>query len=87
MDDPAQARAYAAADFAEVDQGFVDRFRARFPEVRRGTVADLGCGPADIPIRLARAVPDLRVLAIDGSRPMLGLAREAIRSTTVGASG
>ena len=32
MDDPEQAQAYAAADFAEENQGFVDRFREYFPD-------------------------------------------------------
>jgi hypothetical protein len=32
MDDAAQARAYAQADFAEENQGFVDRFREYFPD-------------------------------------------------------
>ena len=32
MDDPAQAVAYARADFAQVNQAFVDRFCATFPD-------------------------------------------------------
>lgn len=78
MDDPAQAAAYARADFAEVNQAFVDRFRAAFPEFAAGRVVDLGCGPADIPIRLARALPGLRITAVDASPPMLELARAAV---------
>ena len=45
MDDPAQAEAYARADFAEENQGFVDRFKEYFPEFSQGKVLDLGCGP------------------------------------------
>lgn len=78
MEDPAQALAYARADFSDVNQGFVDRFRATFPELTRGRVVDLGCGPADIPIRLARAVPGLDIAAVDGSEAMLALARKAV---------
>lgn len=78
MDDPAQARAYAEADFADVNQGFVERFVSLFPELAHGTVVDLGCGPADIPIRLARRLPGLRIVAVDGAAAMLALARAAI---------
>lgn len=78
MEDPAQALAYARADFAEVNQGFVDRFRAMFPDLIRGSVLDLGCGPADIPIRLAHALSGLDIVALDGSEPMLALARKAV---------
>jgi len=78
MDDPAQALAYARADFAEVNQAFVDRFRAAFPAFVSGRVVDLGCGPADIPIRLARAIPAAHVTGVDASAPMLDLARRAI---------
>ena len=79
MDSPAQARAYASADFADVNSRFVERFVGAFPEFSRGDVADLGCGPADISLRLARALPACRVTAVDGSLPMLTLAREAAR--------
>lgn len=78
MEDVAQARAYAQADFAEENQGFVDRFRDYFPDWHSGHVVDLGCGPGDIPIRFLRAYPEARVTAVDASRPMLDLAAEAV---------
>ena len=78
MDDVAQARAYAQADFAEENQGFVDRFRDYFPEWTGGHVVDFGCGPADIPIRFLRAFPDARITGVDASRPMLDLATKAV---------
>jgi hypothetical protein len=53
-----QAEAYAVADFAEVNARFVESFRMRFPTFGRGTIVDLGCGPADIAIRLARTLTD-----------------------------
>ncbi len=83
MEDPAQARAYARADFAEVNQGFVERFRATFPELTHGRVLDLGCGPADIPIRLVRALPGLHVTAVDGSEAMLAHARKTVAEAGV----
>lgn len=78
MDDPLQAQAYAAADFSAENQGFVDRFREYFPEFSQGQVFDLGCGPGDIPVRLARALPACRITGIDASRPMIVLAEAAI---------
>jgi ubiquinone/menaquinone biosynthesis C-methylase UbiE len=83
MDGAEQARAYAAADFADVNQGFVDRFRATFPELSTGRVADLGCGPADIPMRLSRALPRIEILAVDGARAMLRLGRGAVTSAAL----
>jgi ubiquinone/menaquinone biosynthesis C-methylase UbiE len=85
MDDPAQAVAYAHADFAQVNQGFVDRFCAAFPDFSAGRVADLGCGPADIPIRLIRAVPAAHVTGVDASEPMLALARAAVAAAGLAA--
>jgi SAM-dependent methyltransferase len=78
MDAPAQALAYARADFAAVNQGFVDGFLTTFPGAGHGAVLDLGCGPADIPIRLARVASAVRVIAVDASFEMLRLAREAV---------
>jgi cyclopropane fatty-acyl-phospholipid synthase-like methyltransferase len=79
MDDPAQALAYARADFEEENQGFVDRFVEFYPEFQTGHVLDLGCGPADIPIRLARKLLDCRITGVDGSAPMVAIGQEAIR--------
>ncbi len=78
MDDREQAIAYARADFSAVNQGFVDRFRTTFPACTSGRVADLGCGPADIPIRLLQALPTVHVTAVDASAAMLAPARHAI---------
>jgi ubiquinone/menaquinone biosynthesis C-methylase UbiE len=78
MDEPAQATAYARADFAGVNQGFVDRFAAEFPALTRGRVVDLGCGPADIPVRLLRARPGLHVAAVDAAAAMLAEARPVV---------
>lgn len=78
MDDDAQVLAYAQADFAEENQGFVDRFREYFPDFTEGQIFDLGCGPGDIPIRLACALPMCRVTGIDASAPMIRLAEQAV---------
>lgn len=84
MTDEDQARAYAAADFAAPNQAFVDRFIGLFPAFTRGVLADLGCGPADIPIRLCRALPGLTVVAVDGSEAMLAPGRAAVAAAGLG---
>jgi ubiquinone/menaquinone biosynthesis C-methylase UbiE len=79
MDDQEQALAYAAADFSSSNQMFVDRLLARYRSQLR-TVLDIGCGPGDVPIRLARAHPALRITAVDASEAMLRLADTAVRN-------
>jgi 2-polyprenyl-3-methyl-5-hydroxy-6-metoxy-1,4-benzoquinol methylase len=79
MDDPEQALVYARGDFEKENQGFVDRFREYFPEFTEGHILDLGCGPGDIPVRIARALPSCRITAVDASEPMVRLAEEAVR--------
>ncbi|HXF67367.1 MAG TPA: class I SAM-dependent methyltransferase [Burkholderiales bacterium] len=78
MEDAEQAAAYAAADFSEPHQAFVAHFRRLFPAFRGGRVLDLGCGPADVTIRFARAYPEARLVGVDGAEPMLRLGREAL---------
>lgn len=77
MEDEAQAAAYAGADFSASNTWFVEQVIADFAD-RLREVVDLGCGPADVPLRLARALPAVRVTAVDGSAAMLDLAREAL---------
>lgn len=80
MDGEEQALAYAQADFSQENQAFVDHFLAAYPDCLEGHVLDLGCGPADIPLRLIRARPGLRVTGVDASAPMIRLAEEAKRN-------
>lgn len=84
MDDPAQAEAYAIADFADVNQDFVNRFLETFPSFRSGAMLDLGCGPADILIRFARALPAVRFVGTDGAEAMLAEAACAIDGASLG---
>jgi len=79
MDDEAQARAYAAADFSEPHGRFVALLRERLLDLdTEGLALDLGCGPGDVTIRLARALPGWTVDGIDGSAAMLRLGRVAV---------
>jgi len=72
MEDPAQAHAYANADFSKPHSNFIRLFRESFPgDPITGNVIDLGCGPGDIAIRFARAFPECVVHGVDGSQAML----------------
>jgi SAM-dependent methyltransferase len=86
MDDPSQAQAYAAADFAEAHGRIVEGFAACFPGVEiAGNVLDLGCGPGDISFRFAARFPAATVTGVDGSAAMLELARRRqARERTLG---
>jgi SAM-dependent methyltransferase len=78
MNGPEQARAYAAADFTEPNRRFVRLFREAFPGLLPATILDLGCGPADIAIRLARHYPAARVDGVDGAPAMLRFGTAAV---------
>ena len=72
MDDPVQAAAYAAADFTEPHNMFVENFRETFFSTDiNGKVLDLGCGPADVSVRFARAYPRCVIHGVDGAEAML----------------
>jgi ubiquinone/menaquinone biosynthesis C-methylase UbiE len=76
MEDEEQALAYAEADFSEPHALFVAAFRGAFPKTPvNSKVLDMGCGPADITVRFARAFPDCTIDAADGSEAMLKLAQ------------
>lgn len=85
MSDAEQAAAYARADFADANGRFCDQLEARAGNPLVGRALDLGCGPADIPVRLALRHPELRIDAIDGSAAMLAWAERAIAASGVGA--
>ncbi len=78
MDDEEQARAYAEADFSEANSLFVELYQQSFSaRSLTGRVLDLGCGPADIPLRLARLHGRAGFDVLDGSQAMLQHARQA----------
>jgi len=79
MDGEAEADAYARADFADSNQWYADHLTGEYPSHLR-EVVDLGCGPADVTLRVARAAPHARIVAVDGSAPMLEFARKAVHS-------
>ncbi len=79
MDEPRQARAYALADFDEPNARFLNLFDALAGSAAgSGRVADLGCGPADIAMRLLERWPNCTVDAVDGSPEMIRQAAERL---------
>jgi len=80
MDAQEQAAAYAAADFAAPNEMFVGLFCNRFANFRAGRILDLGCGPADIPIRMAQRLPSAQLVAVDAAAEMVRLARTAVQA-------
>jgi SAM-dependent methyltransferase len=83
MDGEAEAAAYAKADFSDSNDAFVSDIVTRFG-AHLGRVADLGCGPADITVLLARAAAQARITAVDGSAAMLALARRNVDGANLG---
>ena len=83
MDLPDAARAYAAADFADVNDAFVERLLELAGDRQAARAIDLGTGPGDIPIRVAKKRPGWRIEAVDGSREMLQIAQHALDSAGV----
>ncbi|MBI5040776.1 MAG: class I SAM-dependent methyltransferase [Gammaproteobacteria bacterium] len=82
MNDPAQALAYARADFEQPHSQFIAQFRACFPDWRgAGFVLDLGCGPGDICRRFAQAFPDTVIHGVDAAVAMLHIGRADLRAT------
>lgn len=83
MDDPAVAMAYHQADFSEPNQRLVERAIELTAALGAGPespleVIDLGCGPAEIPLRLAARCPGWHITAVDGAPAMLSIARREI---------
>ena len=81
MEDPEQVEAYTVADFAESHQMRVTWFRERFgPATHYPTLLDLACGSGDMTLRFARALPETRILAVDGSQTMLDSATRLLNA-------
>ena len=81
MNEAEQALAYAQADFSEPHNRFISLFREVFADYPvTGAVLDLGCGPADVILRFARAHPDCQIDGIDGAAAMLALGRSQVEA-------
>lgn len=88
MNDPEQALAYASSDFSVPHEAFVAHLLRLFPSLQSRTfqqsIADLGCGSADISLRIARALPNAFIVGFDGAENMLKLGRRAIEAEGLG---
>lgn len=85
MDSVAQTQAYADADFSDSNALFVDGFLKAFPHLPpKGNLIDLGCGPADICIRLGQALPGWQITGLDAGENMLKRAGEAVQLANLG---
>jgi ubiquinone/menaquinone biosynthesis C-methylase UbiE len=78
MNDFAQARAYAMADFEEPHSLFMQLFKQHFSAPIDDAVVDLGCGSGDITVRFAETFPACRIYGVDGANRMLQFARNRI---------
>jgi ubiquinone/menaquinone biosynthesis C-methylase UbiE len=75
-----QALAYAKADFAEPHDRCIALLKEVLPDLStEGYALDLGCGPADITIRFARALPGWSVDGLDGAPAMLKYGQLALQ--------
>lgn len=80
MNSPEQAAAYAGPDLDNACWLFIQNFRKYFRDLSpKGTILDLGCGPAAIPLRLAKLYPDYEIHGVDGAPEMLAQAGMAVR--------
>jgi ubiquinone/menaquinone biosynthesis C-methylase UbiE len=77
MDGEAEAVAYARADFSDSNQWYVEHLGREFNSHLRNIV-DFGCGPADVPVRIAKAHRSARITGVDGSAEMLKIAQAAV---------
>src|SRR5688572_5066292 len=74
-----QVAAYAAADFSQPHQRFIELLQQRLPQLPvSGIALDLGCGPGDIACRYVRAFPGWKVHGLDGSLPMVQIGRRLV---------
>jgi ubiquinone/menaquinone biosynthesis C-methylase UbiE len=78
MDDREQVAAYAKADFSSSNQMFVDKILETYPD-QLGSILDIGCGPADVAIRILQSMPFAKVTAVDASLPMVEIAKQAVQ--------
>ena len=77
MDGEAEATAYARADFSDSNEWFVEHLGRELGK-HLTSVVDIGCGPADVPVRIAKAHPSAHITAVDGSAEMLKIAQAAV---------
>lgn len=91
MEEAAQVRAYAEADFSAGDAAVVERLADLAAEAGLAIegpgalLVDLGCGPGNISFRLLERYPEAQVVGVDGAAAMLQVAEQ--RQRALGAAG
>ncbi|MBW4621639.1 MAG: class I SAM-dependent methyltransferase [Cyanosarcina radialis HA8281-LM2] len=78
MTGEAQSLAYAEANFEEPNSQFLHLLQERIGREFQGNVLDLGCGPGNITIKVAKAYLQSHIDGVDGSGAMLKYAFEAL---------
>ena len=85
MNDPQQVALYAGPYLDNACWLFIQRFRKYFPGlIPTDAILDLGCGPAAIPLRLARYFPHCEVHGVEGAPRMLAYGKEAVQREDLG---
>ena len=82
MDGEAEAVAYARADFSDSNQWYVDHLGREFGRHLK-SIVDFGCGPADVPVRIAKAHRSAHITGVDASAEMLKIAQAAVNAAGV----
>lgn len=77
MDDPAEAIAYDAMDFSEVNQDFANLVVSTYP-ASTARVLDLGTGTARIPIFVSEQRPEWEIIATDLAPSMLAVGQKNV---------
>jgi SAM-dependent methyltransferase len=78
MNDPEQAAAYAGPDLNNAYWLFMQFFHKYFPGLTPDdAILDLGCGPAAIPLLLARHFRTCEIHCVDGAAQMLAQGKKA----------
>jgi len=84
MDDSAEIEAYASAAgqayLNKIDDSFVEHAVRLVKELDRGRALDIGTGPGQIVLKLARRLRDWQFIGVDCSANMIAQARCAVRS-------
>jgi len=78
MEDEEQVLAYSNADFTSSNRLFVN-YIVKDTDKNINQVLDLGCGSGDVDIELATRLPNVKMLAIDGSNQMTKFAKQKIK--------
>ncbi len=83
MADIRQVKAYVEGGFEKAHDFFMQQFQESFGRDICGYVLDLGCGPGNIAVRLARTFLRCIVHGVDGSEAMLSYGKKNVASSEV----